>query len=151
MLATGFSPTQHDIDLRGRDGYCRQEHWEKSGHMRAFNTVAMSGFPNFFYILGPNSGRGHTSTVYTSERHDTRCIPAIHSRKLILFSYVDLVIRVIKPVLQNDASTVEVKRSSEESFSNKLRAALMRTVLTNTCRSVSWTTLSLFFRDLVPQ
>ncbi|PLN82607.1 FAD/NAD(P)-binding domain-containing protein [Aspergillus taichungensis] len=117
VLATGFSPTQYDVDLHGRNGYSRKEYWKQAGCMRAFNTVAMSGFPNFFYILGPNSGRGHTSTLYTVE------------------TYVDLIIRVIGPVLAGRASSVEVKRSSEERFNEQLRAGLKKTILENACRS----------------
>lgn len=45
--------------------------------MQAFNTVAMSGFPNFFYILGPNAGRGHTSTLYTVEVYGTEFVSLI--------------------------------------------------------------------------
>ncbi|PLB39788.1 flavin-containing monooxygenase [Aspergillus candidus] len=117
VLATGFSPTQHDVDLHGRRGYSRKEHWKRAGAMQAFNTVAMSGFPNFFYLLGPNSGRGHTSTVYTAE------------------VYVNLVIRLIEPILSRQASSVEVKRSSEENFNRQLRAGLEKTILENACRS----------------
>jgi cation diffusion facilitator CzcD-associated flavoprotein CzcO len=67
-LANGFALTQFDADLRGRHGRSRSEHWKDVGYIEAFHSIGMAGFPNFFYILGPNSGRGHTSAVLSIER-----------------------------------------------------------------------------------
>lgn len=68
VLANGFSLTQYDTELRGRHGRSRQEYWKESGHIKAYDSIGMSEFPNFFYILGPNSGRGHTSAVFSIEK-----------------------------------------------------------------------------------
>ncbi|RDH24878.1 monooxygenase [Aspergillus niger ATCC 13496] len=117
VFATGFSLSQYDVDRRGRNGRTRQEHWNRFGCIQAFETVAMAEFPNFLYILGPNSGRGHTSTVYSIESH------------------VDLVIRIIKPIMEHNAVSVVIKQASEERFNTKLKSALRKTVFTNMCRS----------------
>ncbi|GLA81262.1 hypothetical protein AtubIFM56815_004904 [Aspergillus tubingensis] len=68
MLANGFSLTQYDTELCGRHGRSRQEYWKESGHIKAYESIGMSEFPNFFYILGPNSGRGHTSAIFSIEK-----------------------------------------------------------------------------------
>ncbi|KAI3061122.1 hypothetical protein CBS147353_10056 [Aspergillus niger] len=68
VLANGFSLTQYDTELCGRRGRSRQESWNEAGHIKAYESIGMSEFPNFFYILGPNSGRGHTSAVFSIEK-----------------------------------------------------------------------------------
>lgn len=85
VFATGFSLSQYDVDRRGRNGRTRQEHWNRFGCIQAFETVAMAEFPNFLYILGPNSGRGHTSTVYSIERYDA-CAPTVTHRPLLILT-----------------------------------------------------------------
>ncbi|RAK81293.1 flavin-containing monooxygenase [Aspergillus fijiensis CBS 313.89] len=68
ILATGFSSTQYDTPLYSREGISRQQHWQELGSNMAFESVAMHSFPNFFYILSPRSGRGHTSTLFSIEK-----------------------------------------------------------------------------------
>jgi cation diffusion facilitator CzcD-associated flavoprotein CzcO len=68
VLATGFSLTQYNVELTGRNGRTRAEHWNAFGYKEAYKSIAMSEFPNFFYVLGPNSGKGHTSTIYSIEK-----------------------------------------------------------------------------------
>lgn len=41
------------------------------GGIEAYKTIAVNGCPNFFYILGPNSGSGHTSVLFASEWYVT--------------------------------------------------------------------------------
>ncbi|KAJ5745896.1 monooxygenase [Penicillium odoratum] len=118
ILATGFTTAQFDVKLFGRNGLSRDVHWNEIGGMSAFKTVAMANFPNFFYILGPHSGRGHTSTIFAAE------------------SFVNLVIRAIKDVINGRAKSVEVRHSSERSFHERIVNALDRTVYTGRCGSV---------------
>lgn len=68
VLATGFSLTQYDVQLIGRNSRTRSEHWNDFGYKEAYKSIAMSGYPNFFYVLGPNSGKCHTSTIYSIEK-----------------------------------------------------------------------------------
>ncbi|OJJ47351.1 hypothetical protein ASPZODRAFT_151843 [Penicilliopsis zonata CBS 506.65] len=67
ILANGFALTHYDTPVQGRL-QSREQHWAGYGHKATYKTVAMSGFPNFFYLLGPNSGRLYTSTVQIIER-----------------------------------------------------------------------------------
>ncbi|RAK90180.1 monooxygenase [Aspergillus costaricaensis CBS 115574] len=117
MLANGFSLTQYDTELCGRHGRSRQEYWKESGHIKAYESIGMSEFPNFFYILGPNSGRGHTSAIFSIE------------------NYTDLIIRIIKPIIAGSAVSVEPDMSSEKAYNQRLQGALKNTVFNNTCRS----------------
>lgn len=68
ILATGFEFTQWQADsVFGRNGISLKQHWDKFGGIEAYKTIAMNEFPNLFYLLGPNSGRGHTSVLYSME------------------------------------------------------------------------------------
>ncbi|KAK4862969.1 hypothetical protein LT330_010680 [Penicillium expansum] len=117
VLATGFTTAQFDAKLFGRNGRSRENHWKEFGSKSAFKTVAMANFPNFFYILGPHSGRGHTSTIFAAE------------------SFVHLVIRVIKDVVNGHTRSVEIRPSSERSFHEHILKALDKTVYTDKCGS----------------
>ncbi|MBJ7521674.1 MAG: NAD(P)/FAD-dependent oxidoreductase, partial [Solirubrobacteraceae bacterium] len=67
ILGTGFEVTDVPIahHLRGKDGRLLSEHW--AGGMEAHRSTTVAGFPNLFFILGPNAGLGHTSVVYMAE------------------------------------------------------------------------------------
>lgn len=70
LLATGFALTHYDVELKGRNGRTRKQYWDDYGHKATYKSIAMHGFPNFFYVLGPNSGRLYTSTIQMIERYD---------------------------------------------------------------------------------
>lgn len=68
ILATGFEFTQWRGDsVIGRNGISVEQHWNRFGGIEAYKSVAMNEFPNLFYLLGPNSGRGHTSVLFSIE------------------------------------------------------------------------------------
>lgn len=51
--------------VRGRDGRTLAEHWD--GTLQALRGTTVAGFPNLFFVLGPNTGLGHTSVVLMAE------------------------------------------------------------------------------------
>jgi len=67
VLATGFRPTDPPLaaTVRGRGGVTLKEAW--AGSPRALWGTTVAGFPNFFMLLGPNTGLGHSSVVYMTE------------------------------------------------------------------------------------
>jgi cation diffusion facilitator CzcD-associated flavoprotein CzcO len=67
ILGTGFHVTDLPIAerVRGRDGRTLAEHWD--GTLRALRGTTVAGFPNLFFVLGPNTGLGHTSVVLMAE------------------------------------------------------------------------------------
>lgn len=70
VLATGFQTNKFlpYTQVHGRDGTI-QEHWQRFDGPGAYNCTALSGFPNFFMILGPNTATGHTSALLASEKY----------------------------------------------------------------------------------
>ncbi|HEX8500307.1 MAG TPA: NAD(P)/FAD-dependent oxidoreductase [Pyrinomonadaceae bacterium] len=67
IFGTGFRVTDQPMaaHVRGRGGVTLEEAWR--GSPRAHLGTTVSGFPNLFILLGPNTGLGHTSVVYMIE------------------------------------------------------------------------------------
>ncbi|MGB6230002.1 MAG: NAD(P)/FAD-dependent oxidoreductase [Litorimonas sp.] len=67
-LATGFitNPFLMHIDVTGEDGMSLKERWADGAE--AYLGVMTSGFPNLFFLYGPNTNTGHTSIVYKLEQ-----------------------------------------------------------------------------------
>jgi cation diffusion facilitator CzcD-associated flavoprotein CzcO len=82
ILGTGFTPTDPPLaaHIRGRQGRTLREVWAGSPQAHLGTTVA--GFPNFFMLLGPNTGLGHSSVVYMCEGQIAHVIGALrHMRR----------------------------------------------------------------------
>lgn len=83
ILATGFRTTDVPrTEITGRGGLTLREAW-KNG-MAAHRTVAVPGFPNYFTLLGPGSGLGHSSIIFMVEqqvRYVLQCIWKLVERR----------------------------------------------------------------------
>jgi cation diffusion facilitator CzcD-associated flavoprotein CzcO len=67
VLGTGFevSGSFQRIDIRGREGRTLAQVWSSGMHSHLGITV--SGFPELYLLLGPNTGLGHNSVVLMIE------------------------------------------------------------------------------------
>jgi cation diffusion facilitator CzcD-associated flavoprotein CzcO len=67
IFGTGFRVTDPPIgdSVIGRDGATLADVWH--GSPQAHLGLAVNGFPNFFLLLGPNSGLGHNSVLLMTE------------------------------------------------------------------------------------
>ncbi|KAH8883255.1 FAD/NAD(P)-binding domain-containing protein [Thozetella sp. PMI_491] len=118
VLATGYAFTQWQPNtVFGRNGISMKEHWDQFGGIEAYRTVAMNEFPNLFYMLGPNSGRGHTSVLFSIE------------------CSTELVIKLVRPILQGRVKEIEVTHEAERVWCNTIQGALRKTVLAQSCSS----------------
>ncbi|HSK96876.1 MAG TPA: NAD(P)/FAD-dependent oxidoreductase, partial [Euzebyales bacterium] len=77
IFATGFHATDPPIMrlVRGRGGRTLAEAWTPT--MRAHLGTTVSGFPNLFLLLGPNTGLGHSSVVLMIEAQLRQVIGAL--------------------------------------------------------------------------
>jgi cation diffusion facilitator CzcD-associated flavoprotein CzcO len=68
VVATGFHTTDQPIShhIHGRGGRSLGETWARNG-MAAYKGTTVHGYPNFFQIVGPNVGLGHSSMVFMIE------------------------------------------------------------------------------------
>jgi len=82
VYATGFDVTGTftRMNLVGRDGLRLKDAW--SDGMGAYQGISVAGFPNYFMLLGPNSGLGHNSVVSMIEiqvQHVLDCLTALRT------------------------------------------------------------------------
>jgi cation diffusion facilitator CzcD-associated flavoprotein CzcO len=117
ILATGFETTEFlaPIELVGLGGRRLRDEWKDGAH--AYLGIALSGFPNFFMMYGPNTNLGHNSIIFMIEcqaGYILECIRALRERGL---AWLDL------------------RREVQESFDARLSRELARTVWNDTERS----------------
>ncbi len=63
--------------IHGRDGRSLTDVWQ--GSPRAYLGTAVPGFPNLFFIVGPNSAGGFNSIIFTSEAHMNYVVEALRA------------------------------------------------------------------------
>lgn len=69
VLATGYDTNRekNQFKMIGKGGETLEEHWNHFGGAEAYKTISLSGFPNFFMLLGPNAHTGHGTNVFFIE------------------------------------------------------------------------------------
>lgn len=133
-MANGFNTFRFDMMVVGRNGETLKEHWQKYGGMEAFKTTAMAGFPNLFFLSGPNSVSGHNSSLYSIEWWVQVHAPS--DAFINRVSAVDLTIKVVTPVLEGKMKQVEVRRESEHKWVKDVQEALRLRVYADQCDTV---------------
>ncbi|KAM6534418.1 hypothetical protein FALCPG4_004058 [Fusarium falciforme] len=118
VMANGYITNKFlgGIEVFGKDGTLN-EHWDSFGGAEAYNCSSMSGFPNFFILLGPNAATGHTSAVMAAENS------------------VNFALRVIKPVLTEQMGAVELKPDAEKLYVDRIQHDLSNMVWNSGCQS----------------
>jgi cation diffusion facilitator CzcD-associated flavoprotein CzcO len=118
IYGTGFHVTTQFIGMRlvGRGGVEIHDAWRNG--MSAYLGVTVSGFPNFFILLGPNTGLGHNSVV------------------LMIEAQVHYVMNCLKLMRRRNLAVLEVRREAQQHFADLMRQRLSRTVWqSGGCRS----------------
>ncbi|MCP4435525.1 MAG: NAD(P)/FAD-dependent oxidoreductase [Actinomycetia bacterium] len=117
VLATGFHVTDHPMAdrVRGRDGRTLNEHWSES--QSAYLGTSVTGFPNMFMIIGPNTGLGHTSMIVMMEAQ---------------FAYI---LGAFDHMRRTGTEVIEVRPQVQRSFNEELQQKLDGTVWASGCAS----------------
>ena len=118
IYGTGFRATEALIGCRiiGRGGQEIHDVWKT--RMSAYLGITVSGFPNLFILLGPNTGLGHNSVV------------------LMIEAQVRYVIRCLKLMKSRKQRVMEVRREVQDSFVAETHRRLQKTVwLSGGCHS----------------
>ncbi|MDL9937828.1 NAD(P)/FAD-dependent oxidoreductase [Gordonia sp. ABSL1-1] len=110
IFATGFTPTEPPIAgvITGRDGRTLAQTW--SGSPQAYRGVSVHGFPNLFFLYGPNTNLGHSSIV------------------LMLEPQANYVAATIGELNRRGKVTVEVTAEAQARYNSELDAELAGTV-----------------------
>lgn len=119
VFATGFETSRYlsGIEVIGAGGRRLHERW--GDDPSAYLGVAVSGFPNFFMLYGPNTNQGGNSIVYILEA-GARLIASAVSR------------------MARRGGCIEVRPEAEQRYNDQLSADLERTI---------WTRCDSYFRS----
>lgn len=119
VFATGFSPTDPPIAhaLRGPDGRTLAEVWD--GSPEAYLGTTVAGFPNLFFIYGPNTNLGHNSIIYMLE------------------SQFEYLVRALRAMRERGLGRLEVREDVQRTFNEGVQRSLKNTVW-NAGRCASW-------------
>ena len=119
IFATGFHVTDAPFAqfIRGRDGQRLDDLWQ--GSPQAYRGGAVPGFPNLFWMIGPNTGLGHNSMVFMIEAQLNYLLDALETME------------------RRGASQIEVRQDAYEAYNAHLQERLAGTVW-NTGGCSSW-------------
>lgn len=114
VVATGFHVTDSPTfaGIFGKDGRSLADVFDATG-MQGYKGAAVAGFPNMFFLVGPNTGLGHTSMVYMIE------------------SQLNYVVDAIETIDRHRIGTVEVRAEVQDDYNRNLQDALKRSVWNN--------------------
>ncbi|HEJ2127872.1 TPA: NAD(P)/FAD-dependent oxidoreductase [Pseudomonas aeruginosa] len=110
IFGTGFTandPIPRGV-VFGRDGRDLLDSWTKGPE--AYKGTTTAGFPNLFFLMGPNTGLGHNSMVYMIE------------------SQIAYVLDALKLMKRRELLSLEVKAPVQERYNEYLQRKLDRSV-----------------------
>jgi cation diffusion facilitator CzcD-associated flavoprotein CzcO len=110
VFATGFQAAEAvaPFEIRGRAARELDVVWR--GGAEAYLGTAVTGFPNAFMIVGPNTGLGHNSMV------------------LMIESQVEYILSAIQAMRARRLKFVDVRPEVQERYNGRLRGRLAKTV-----------------------
>jgi cation diffusion facilitator CzcD-associated flavoprotein CzcO len=119
IFGTGFQVTDPPAAqlVRGRDGRTLAETW--GGSMQAHRGTTIAGFPNLFFLVGPNTGLGHNSIVFMIE------------------SQLNYVLDALRVMDTRGLGSVDVRPEAQARFNDRIQRQLANTVW-NSGGCASW-------------
>ncbi|KAM0480179.1 hypothetical protein ACHAPX_004004 [Trichoderma viride] len=134
VLAHGFETQKPfgSLGIFGERSTSIQDHWNQvsEGVPSSYLGTCLSGFPNFFMLMGPNTLSGHLSVIYTTE------------------CQINFAIRIIRPILnaiktelpwlavsRPDRDIVAVKPSAEKHDIESVQQKAKKLVWATGCTS----------------
>jgi cation diffusion facilitator CzcD-associated flavoprotein CzcO len=117
VLATGFEASEHvaPFEVRGTRGRDLADVWRDGAE--AYLGTTVSGFPNLFLLIGPNTGLGHSSMIFMIE------------------SQVAYVLDAIRTMRRKALGLVEVRAEAQARYNREIRRRLEGTVWSTGCMS----------------
>jgi len=118
VLATGFDVDANvsQLQIVGRDGESLNDRWAREG-ANAHLGIMVSGFPNLFLLLGPNTALGHNSVLFMIE------------------SQIRFVLDRLRLLDAAGARQIDVRRETQERSVRDVRRRLASSVWLSGCRS----------------
>ncbi|QRV72236.1 4-hydroxyacetophenone monooxygenase [Ceratobasidium sp. AG-Ba] len=112
--ATGFDVEGScSINIAGVGGKTMAEYFKQEGGPTAYMGTTMPGFPNWFFLLGPNTATGHASVIYSEEVQ------------------VNYAMQLLEPIVRGQAKSFAPKASATRAYNEWIQNELKRTVWTS--------------------
>jgi cation diffusion facilitator CzcD-associated flavoprotein CzcO len=120
IYGTGFQVTDgYDyLSVAGRDGRDLAKQW-RTGGIQTHYGMTVAGYPNLFFLLGPNTGLGHNSVVFMIE------------------SQIRYVADAMRLVDRSGANSIEVRQEVQDRFQAEIQQKLANGIWT-TGGCTSW-------------
>ena len=117
VLATGFALglSKAPFPVTGRGGRTLDEAWQ--GGAVAYQGMAVSGFPNWFILMGPNTGPGHTSVLVFTE------------------AQIEHTLQAIRLLRDRGAKYVDVRQDVQDRYNAKIQGRMKYMVWSSGCKS----------------
>jgi cation diffusion facilitator CzcD-associated flavoprotein CzcO len=118
VLATGFHAAEAGapFPIQGLDGRDLDAEWRERA--TAYLGTTISGFPNLYLMIGPNTGLGHSSMVYMIE------------------SQAKYVLGALRSLAARPGHALDLRAETQSAYNVALQARMARTVWnTGGCRS----------------
>jgi cation diffusion facilitator CzcD-associated flavoprotein CzcO len=117
IVATGFqlNIASAPFPITGLDGRRLDDVW-KDGAV-AYKGMAVSGFPNWFILMGPNTGPGHTSVLVYTEAQIAHALGAIRA------------------ITEGDLKYVNVRQDVQDDYNARIQARMPKMVWSSGCNS----------------
>jgi cation diffusion facilitator CzcD-associated flavoprotein CzcO len=118
VWATGFKPFEvfSGIAVTGRDGRRLDAEWSDHGPQTLLG-VSAAGFPNLFFLMGPNTGLGHNSMIFMIE------------------SQIAHVMDALAALDSTGAAAIEPRGDAQAAFADEIAERLRQSVWGSGCRS----------------
>jgi len=117
VFATGFDVkiVAAPFPVTGRGGRTLQEAWAEGA--TAYKGLAVHGFPNWFVLMGPNTGPGHTSVLVYTE------------------TQIDHALQAIRAIRDENLRWMDVRRDVQDRYNEGLQRRMRHMVWTSGCNS----------------
>ena len=119
ILGTGFvvDPRiyMRDFPITGLPGHVLAEDWQAGAE--AYYGISVSGYPNLFQLVGPNTALGHNSIIFMIE------------------AQVHYVLQCMRELRARSADYLDLDPIEQARFNERVQQALVGTVWSSGCRS----------------
>jgi cation diffusion facilitator CzcD-associated flavoprotein CzcO len=117
IFGTGFYATENPMAgmIQGLGGQTLAQSWVNGEE--AYLGTLVKGFPNLFFIVGPNTGLGHSSMVFMIE------------------TQVAYIMRLLSHLRDGNAGSLEVRAEVQDRYNRKLHERLGGSIWATGCNS----------------
>ena len=117
VYATGFSNEKSlfAFNTKGRGDVLLKDYFEENPS--AYLGITVPNFPNFFFVLGPNTILAHSSLVFMAECE------------------TNYIMDVLNQTMSTDIDSVDVRKNVTEAFGEEMQALTSKMNFSGGCRS----------------